>query len=113
GEGRGKRDGRIVWEDVTGGDETWTVLLAPWSRRPFLGALGTSMDLEHGSMALRNGILAGRPMWIWTDEELECYCRRYNVGWFICSSGMARRPLPPPPPPPPLHPPPPPHARPR
>ena len=29
-------------------------------------------------------------MWIWSDEELECYCRRYNVGWFVCSSDMAR-----------------------
>jgi hypothetical protein len=83
-------DARIVWEDVAGGDEPWTVLLAPWSRRPFLGGLGAATDLEHGSMALRDGILAGRPMWIWSDEELECYCRRYNVGWFVCSSEMAR-----------------------
>jgi len=83
-------DARIVWEDVAGADEPWTVLLAPWSRRPFLGGLGAVTDLEHGSMALRNGILAGRPMWIWSDEELECYCRRYNVGWFVCSSEMAR-----------------------
>jgi hypothetical protein len=83
-------DARIVWEDVAGSDDTWSVLLAPWSRRPFLGALGAGTDLEHGSMALRNGILAGRPMWIWSDEELECYCRRYNVGWFVCSGEMAR-----------------------
>jgi hypothetical protein len=83
-------DARIVWEDATGSDETWTVLLAPWSRRPFLGGLGAGTDLEHGSMALRNGILAGRPMWVWSDEELECYCRRYNVGWFVCSTDMAR-----------------------
>jgi hypothetical protein len=83
-------DARIVWEDATGLDETWTVFLAPWSRRPFLGALGAGTDLEHGSMTLRNGLLAGRPMWIWSDEELECYCRRYNVGWFVCSSDMAR-----------------------
>jgi hypothetical protein len=83
-------DARIVWEDAVGSDDSWTVFLCPWSRRPFLGGLGTGSDLEHGSMALRDGILAGRPMWIWSDEELECYCRRYNVGWFVCVSDMAR-----------------------
>jgi hypothetical protein len=82
-------DARIVWEDRPG-QEAWTVLLAPWSGRPFLGALDARADLEHSHMVLRDGVLAGRPIGSWSDEELEGYCRRYNVGWLVCATEAAR-----------------------
>jgi hypothetical protein len=82
-------DARIVWEDCTD-QEAWTMFLAPWSGRPFLGALGSRAGLEHGHMVLKDGALAGRPIASWSDEDLEGYCRRYNVGWFVCGTEAAR-----------------------
>jgi hypothetical protein len=100
-------EARILWEDRPGAaDAGWTVLLARQAHRAFLGGLDADADLEHGFMTLKNGVLAGRPIGLWSDEELEGYCRRYNVGWVGCATDQARErfarfalaePLPPPP----------------
>jgi hypothetical protein len=84
-------DARVLWEDRPGRpDLGWTVLLPRRVGRPFVGGLDPEGSLEHATIALRGGCLAGRPLPLWTDAELECYCRRYNVGWVVCSTEAAR-----------------------
>jgi hypothetical protein len=37
-------------------------------------------------------VLGSRPLQSWSDDELESYCRRCNVGWVVCwSQGTADR----------------------
>jgi hypothetical protein len=84
-------DARVLWEDRPGRiDLGWTVLLPSRIGRPFIGGLDADGTLEHAAAALRNGHLAGRPLPLWTDTELDGYCRRYNVGWVVCATAAAR-----------------------
>jgi hypothetical protein len=82
---------RVLWEDSdhTGDDGGWTVLLPLLTGRPVIGGLDADGRLEHTSIGLRDGWLAGRPLDQWADGELESYCRRYNVGWVVASSRVA------------------------
>jgi hypothetical protein len=84
-------EARVLWEDQAGRPELgWTVLLPSLVGSPFIGGLDADGVLEHSAIALRNGRLAGRPLPVWTDAELDGYCRRYNVGWVACASQAAR-----------------------
>jgi hypothetical protein len=79
---------RILWEDQRGDRRLscWTALLPMLSERVFMGGLDPDAGIEHTSMGLCDGVLAGRPLGEWSDEELEKYCRRYNIGWVVCWS---------------------------
>jgi hypothetical protein len=84
-------EARILWEDSPRrAERDWAVLLPRRLGRSFLGGLDPNGVLEHSSIGLREGLLAGRPLAAWTDEELEGYCRRYNVGWVVCTTPEAR-----------------------
>jgi hypothetical protein len=90
---------RILWEDLAptpsaatdGRDFShWTVLLPWWTGRMLVGGLDPAATLEHTRINLADGQLAGRPISEWTDEELLQFCRRYNIGWFVCRSDPSR-----------------------
>src|SRR5205823_15114833 len=67
----------------------WAVLVPVLTGRSMVGGLDADARLEHLAVGLRDGSLAGRPLGRWTDSELECYCRRYNVGWVVATSPAA------------------------
>jgi hypothetical protein len=69
--------------------ELWTPLLPLWTGRAFVGGLDADAYIEHTSGGLADGVLAGRPLASWDDDELEGYCRRYNIGWVVCWSQAA------------------------
>jgi len=79
---------RILWEDQRGDRRLsyWTALLPMLSERAFVGGLDPDAGIEHTSTGLCDGVLAGRPLSEWSDDELEKYCRRYNIGWVVCWS---------------------------
>jgi hypothetical protein len=85
-------DARILWEDrrSTPGAANWTPLLPLLTGQAFIGGLGPEAGIEHATAGLIEGSLAGRPLEQWTDGELNDYCRRYNVGWVVCSSLRTR-----------------------
>lgn len=82
---------RILWEDSrqAGDDGGWTALLPLLTGRPVIGGLDAEGRLEHMSIGLRDGWLAGRPLDQWSDDELDSYCRRYNIGWVMATSPAA------------------------
>ncbi len=85
---------RILWEDRRGPrhGSRWTALLPVLSERAFVGGLDSEGGIEHAVNGLVDESLAGRPLEEWTDEELEDYCRRYNIGWVVCwSEGACKR----------------------
>jgi hypothetical protein len=77
---------RILWEERSGPRETsrWTALLPLLIERPMIGGLGPDVGIEHGYISLVDQNLAGRPIQEWQEEELEEFCRRYNIGWVVC-----------------------------
>jgi hypothetical protein len=81
-------EARILWEDVPG--ERWTCLLPLMTGRTFLGGLDPDAGIEHSHASLVEQKLAGRHISRWTDSKLEAFCRRYNVGWFVCWSNAVR-----------------------
>jgi hypothetical protein len=85
-------EARILWEDrhIGPGSANWTPLLPLLTGRAFIGGLDAEAGIEHAATGLADGSLAGRPLHEWTDAELGDYCRRYNVGWIVCSSLRAR-----------------------
>jgi hypothetical protein len=85
-------EARILWEDLPGQrDCGWSVLVSTRLGRSCIGGLDPEGIIEHSTIGLRNGSLRGRPLAAWTDEDLAEYCRRYNVGWVVCSSPAARQ----------------------
>jgi hypothetical protein len=86
-------EARILWEDQKGPrrEPHWTALLPVLTGRAFVGGLDDGADIEHATSGLAEGVLAGRPLSDWSDEELAEYCRRYNIGWIVCTSGEAAR----------------------
>ena len=90
---------RILWEDRPGqGRMTyWTALLPLLSAdgsghpRSFLGGLDPAATIEHAYASFNDGVLAGYPISgpRWGDQELQDFCRRYNVGWVVCWSRPA------------------------
>ena len=84
-------EARILWEDVHGANEMprWTALLPVLMGRSFIGGLDPNKMIEHAECGLVDQFLRGRPLALWTDNELLAYCRRYNVGWIVCRSPEA------------------------
>jgi hypothetical protein len=84
---------RILWEDQKGPrrEPHWTALLPVLTGRAFVGGLDDGADIEHATSGLVEGVLAGRPLLDWSDDELAEYCRRYNIGWIVCSTSEARQ----------------------
>jgi len=73
-------EGRILWEATTEAG-TWTALL-PWlTGRSYIGGIDPNNSIEPSACQLRSGSLMGRAIGEWSDDELENYCRRYNIGW--------------------------------
>jgi hypothetical protein len=81
-------DARILLEDRDEG--RWTALLPLLTGRAFVGGLGPDAPIEHASAALADQSLAGRPLREWDDDDLDEYCRRYNIGWVACWSPAVR-----------------------
>jgi hypothetical protein len=79
-------DARILWEDQRGraGMSRWTALLPLLTGRFFIGGLIPGGEIEHANAGLVDQALRGRPLPLWSDSDLDCYCRRYNVGWIAC-----------------------------
>lgn len=84
-------DARILWEDRGGPPQTarWTPLLPVWTGRAFVGGLDPEAGIEHGHAGFTDQLLMGRPVKDWGDDQLEDYCRRYNIGWVVCWSPAA------------------------
>jgi hypothetical protein len=85
-------DARILWEDQSGSPtaEHWSSLLPVLTGRFFLGGLDPNAGIEHSYAGFVEQNLAGRPVQQWSDEQLDEFCRRYNVGWVVCWSPAAR-----------------------
>jgi hypothetical protein len=84
--------GRILWEERSSELENscWTALLPVLTQRSYLGGLGPLISIEHGYARLTDQSLAGRPLGVWSDGELEDFCWRYNVRWIVVWSRANR-----------------------
>jgi hypothetical protein len=84
--------GRILWEERSSELEQscWTALLPVLTDRSYLGGLGPLISIEHGYARLTDQSLAGRQLALWSDAELEDFCRRYNVRWIVVWSPANR-----------------------
>jgi hypothetical protein len=80
---------RILWEESADTD-AWTPLLPHLTDRPLMGGMGQPASIEHAAARLRDGLLAGHWLSLWTDAELSDYCRRYNIGWIVCHTAAAK-----------------------
>jgi hypothetical protein len=83
--------GRILLEEETSELDCsdWTALLPVLTGRAFLGGLGGDAVIEHGYARLLDQRLAGRPIGDWSDDELDDFCKHYNVNWIACWSPAA------------------------
>ena len=81
-------DARVLIQQTADG-WNWTPLLAPLTDRHFIGGLDADTSLEHSSIELRSGNLAGRPFAEWSTADRAEYVRRYNVGWVLCRTAEA------------------------
>jgi hypothetical protein len=89
-------EARILWEDCPDAagaqcGQRWTCLLALTTGRSFLGGLDPEVGIEHSHAGLVDQKLAGMPIVTWTPEQLEGFCKRYNVGWIVCWSSQAQQ----------------------
>jgi len=77
---------RILWEDRSQSRQAsrWPALLPLWVDRSFVGGIDGDGLIEHSSIGLHDGKLAGKPLASWSPAELDEYCRRYNIGWIVC-----------------------------
>lgn len=84
-------EARILWEDRVTPPLTphWTPLLTLLTERAYIGGLDAEAGIEHTTNGLTDAVLMGRPIRDWSDEALEEYCTRYNVGWLVCWSPAA------------------------
>jgi hypothetical protein len=83
------RDARILWEDrITSRlDSRWAAMLPLLTDgRSFVGGLDPDATIEPSDICLMNQCLDRVPIATWSDEQLEAYCRRYNIGWVVCWS---------------------------
>lgn len=79
-------DARILWEDrpLPRATPHWSALLPLLTKRSYLGGLDPDGFIEPSSISFLDQLLAGRPISSWTDNQLDAYCRRYNIGWVVC-----------------------------
>jgi hypothetical protein len=82
-------EARVLWEDTPG--RRWASLLPLWTGRSFLGGLDPDAGIDHAYAGFNDRRLAGRHILHWTDEQLDEFCRRYNVGWVVCWSEASRK----------------------
>jgi hypothetical protein len=84
---------RILWEDrpLARTAPRWSALLPLLTGRHFLGGIDPDGFIEHAAISFLNQQLDGRPIAVWTDEQLAEYCRRYNVGWVVCWTPAASK----------------------
>ncbi len=84
-------EARILWEDQAAPplSSHWTPLLTLLTQRSYIGALDADVRIEHTTNGLADAVLMGRPIRDWSDEALDEYCKRYNVGWVVCWSPAA------------------------
>jgi hypothetical protein len=85
-------EARILWEDCGGPQSSsrWTSLLPLWTGRSFLGGLDPEAGIEHAFAGFVDEQLAGRHILNWSDDQLDDFCRRYNVGWIVCWSANSQ-----------------------
>ena len=83
---RSTPEGRILWEDrkedVRGAG--WTALLPELTERQYLGGLSADLAIDHMHVRLADGLLVGRPIGDWSDEEVARFFKRYNVTRAVC-----------------------------
>lgn len=81
-------EARILWEDrpLPRKAPRWSALLPTLTGRYFLGGLDPDGTIEHSSISFVDQTLEGQPIASWSDQALEEYCRRYNVGWIAAWS---------------------------
>ncbi len=79
-------DARILWEDrpLPRAAPHWSALLPLLTNRYYLGGLDPNGFIEHSAISFLNQLLDGRHISTWTDQQLDDYCRRYNIGWVVC-----------------------------
>ena len=79
-------EARILWEDrpLPRTAPHWSALLPLLTGRHYMGGLDPDGFIEHSAISFLNQLLDGRHISTWTDQQLEEYCRRYNIGWVVC-----------------------------
>jgi hypothetical protein len=79
-------DARILLEqtDHRGSSWNWTAYLPRLTQRAYLGGLDPDAAIEHMSCQWYRGLLAQRPLALWTDEERDDYIEKYNISWVLC-----------------------------
>jgi hypothetical protein len=84
-------EARILWEDraIAPLASHWTPLLALRTERAYIGGLDPDVRIEHTTNGLADAVLMGRPVRDWSDDALDEYCMRYNIGWIVCWSPAA------------------------
>jgi len=82
---------RILWEDRQLGPATpfWSALLPLLTGRTFIGGFDPFSTIEHSSLGLVGEWLESKQLRLWSDESLDEYCRRYNVGWVVCTTAAS------------------------
>ena len=85
------RDARILWEDrpLPRTVPRWSALLPLLTERPYMGGLDPDGFIEHSAISFLNQLLDGRHISTWTDQQIDQYCRRYNIGWVVCWTSAA------------------------
>jgi hypothetical protein len=84
-------EARILWEDraTAALASHWTPLLPLLTQRAYVGGLDAETRIEHTTNGLTDAVLLGRPIHEWSNEALDEYCKRYNIGWVACWSPAA------------------------
>jgi hypothetical protein len=84
-------EARILWEDrrARADCSRWTVLLPLLTGRSFVGGLTPYGEIEHARAGLVDQELREKHLSLWSDAELEAYCRRYNIGWVVCRTSVS------------------------
>src|SRR5207244_9389510 len=77
---------RVLWEDCSTDENSSAVLIPLLTDRAILGGAAGLGDSDAGYAALSSGLLAGRSIALWSNGELEAFCRRYNVGWIVAAT---------------------------
>ncbi len=79
---------RILWDETTEQlpGWNWSALLPLLTERSFLGGLDPEAGVELSYCGMCERQLTGRNLQDWSDDELDTFCRWYNVGWVVARS---------------------------
>ncbi len=77
---------RVLWEDRAAQrkESRWAALLPLLTGRSFVGGLDPDGFIEPSSICLMSLTLESQPIAAWGNDQLDDYCRRYNIGWVVC-----------------------------